>query len=673
MSGDHYKKQDTEKHRDPAKRSTSIKLRLVKNHIHRIIRHYTTSILSYAPGVAITPQDELNLQDQKDAELNDKVWSYAKAKHRLKEKIRKWAWDFCGVGEVCVIVRFDPNAGDFIGYAQEVDEDGFPVFDEMGQPVANEDEPVFSGDFIFDRIFAANLRRDGAAKDMREAEWLCVTKMVSTKKLKADYSHDPDIVAKITETQDEEYVVFDGIKGQYSKTAGQTAIREYYFRPCHQYPKGYFYIATTNVILEQGELPYGIWPIAWSGFDEFATNPRGKSIIKVARPYVAEINRASSEVALHQVTLGSDKILYQKGTKLEQGGLLPGVRGLTYQGREPTILQGRDGSQYLPYIQGQIAELDQVMMLDEINMEKNQQLDPMALLYRAAQHHRKFSQYAEKFEQFLIDICEIYLQLAQQYMPDQELAQAIGSNEMANIQEFRDADPLRYKICVQASDSTLEERLGKQMQFQHLLQYVGQSLSRDDIGKIIKEMPFGNFKEAFGDFTMDHDNAKNLMLAIERGEQPQISQSDDPKFMIKKLDARMRRPDFKYLDPMVQQVYGAVVEQYQQMEAMLEQKAMALKNEYIPADGPLVTVDTYVSDPEDPSKPAKRVKLPQRAIEWLIQTLSAQGNSLERLESLNSRQMAEIGQMMLAQGGAMMQPQPQGSLAQPVQPPQMPM
>ena len=668
MAGEHFNKSKSESRIESnrGKSRSKLKLRIVKNHIHRIIRHYTTSILAYAPGVQFLPQDETSMQDQKDAQLNQKVWNQAKSDYSLKDKIRDWCQDFCGVGEVAVKIFFDPNKGKLVGYEQKLDEDGYPIFDEMGQPVPDQNNPKFSGAFCFDRIFAPNLKRAPEAKDMESSRYLINTKMVDMQHLKGMYRDDEDKLKGISESKDEEYVVFDANTSSYSQTKNQTMIREYYFRPCIEYPNGYYIIATASVILEEDELPFGVFPIVWAGFDSFITSPRGRSIIKVARPYVAEINRASSQMALHQVTIGDDKVLYQKGTQLEQGGLLPGVRGITFQGREPTILQGRDGSQYMGYIQSQIAELEQAVMLDEINSEKQGQYDPMALLYRAANQHRKFSGYAEKFEGFLVKVAMTYNTLAKYYLSDQDLMEAIGKEDIGNIEEFRKPSPVRYQIKCEPRDETLETMLGKTLQFQNLLQYAGSQLSREDIGVVMQQMPFGNTKEAFGHFTMESDNVKNDMLALERGQRPQISKQDDPDFMVAHLKTRMRKPDFEYLDPQIQQAYHERTAIYEEMIVENERKVMAMKQEFIPTDGPLVTVDVYVEDPDDPSKPAKRAKVPQRAIEWTLNTLEAQGNSMERLEAQHAATLAELAGQMVPQGGMMGMPQVGGM-------PEMPM
>lgn len=665
-SGVHYQRQDRDDSiRDKASRtSDAVKLRLVKNHVPKVVRHYASAILAHAPGIVCTPQNETDLQDQKDAELNQAVWSQHKVDLRMKERIRQWGLDFPSVGELCSFIRWNPNAGRVTGYHQAIGESGNPLFDEMGQPIADEDKPVFEGKFEVEDIFGANLFRDAAAKNMRDSPWLGIRKMVPKKKLLARYKDNEEIIQGLTSGgKREEFVVFEPSRSSYKRADEEILVKEYYFRPCEQYPEGYFYIVASDVKLEEGPIPFGIYPIVWGGFDEFPTSARARSIIKIIRPYIAEINRASSQLAMHQITIGDDKILYQKGSKLEQGSLLPGVRGISFQGREPTVLPGRDGSQFLGYIQAQIQEMYSVVMLSEMTEEKMSQLDPTTLLYRAAAQQQRYSIYAEKFEQFLIDFVTTLLEMSKHYLPDSALIPAIGMSEFVNLEEFRKTTPFRYQVRLEPRSDSLESMIGRQITFQNVLQYVGKNLDKDELGKVLQQMPWANAKEAFADFTIDDENAKNDMLAMERGQNPPIGRADNPGKMLKKLESRMRKPDFRFLPPKVQQLYESRVQTYLQLQAQQQQKILAEQAEYIPMDGPSVKCDMYVDDPANPQNSAKRAMFPQNALSWLKTRLEAQGASLDQLQQLSPPLLAGLADHMngMMPGGGMPLPPTAGT------------
>ncbi len=661
-AGEHYSKSSAKVYarlRDNNKISDNAKLRLTKNHIHKITRYYEQQILSKAPGVIVRPKNESELQDRKDAELNQAVWVDVKTRHKFKDKIRRWVKDFVDIGEVACKVYWDPNKGELIGYSPKMSDDGqTEVLDEKGAMVADEGRPIFQGDWGFESIPGYDLLRSRSAHTMSDSPYFIYRKMVDKKYLMGVYAGDKEKLKSIQDSDKETYVIFDSNNQNYQKEDKRIMVRETYYRPCFDYPKGYFYIATEFGVLEEGELPEGIFPIIWKGFDEFSGTPRARSIIKVARPFQAEINRASSQLATHQVTVGDDKVIYQAGTKLQPGALLPGVRGITFQGAPPTILAGRDGSQFMGYIEQQIAEMYDAVMMEESMVDDNQNQDPYSNLFKSIKQQTRFGKYAEKFEEFLAEICELTLKLAKFYLPDNMLVGAVGRAEFINISEFRKTTPLAYQIVVEEQTDSADTQFGRQLTLNHLLQYAGTNLNREDVGKIMKNMPFVNNKEIFSDFTINYESVENDMLALERGEVPTVEMYADNKYYVDKLTHRTKQGDFKFLDETIQQNYHTLIAEHEQEIARKEQAIIDAKNEYIPVGGALIKCDMYV--PNESGKVA-RAEVPYQALDWLIKQLSTQGMSLEQLKSMNSGAQADISQMITQnqQGAGQMMPSPE--------------
>lgn len=669
QAGEHYTK-NVNKHfarlRETNRLTETLKLRLTKNHIHRVTRMYTNAILQKAPGVTCTPANESEMQDQKDAEQNKTMINHVDREYKMKQRIRDWADEYITIGEVATKIFWDPNKGRLKGYEQKVADDGTPIFlDPNGQetteagfidPMTGEQFPfeaapdkslpVFSGALEFEPLFGFNLWRSPGAKSMDESAYIGLRKMTSADELKHAYKDDPEKLSYIQQSSEPDFVVFDSGKAIYEKREKWVIVRECYWKPCKQYPQGYFYIWTEHGVLEQGELPYGLFPIKWKPFDKYASTPRGRSIIKVARPYQAEINRSSSQRATHGITLADDKVLYQAGTKLAPGGLLPGVRGVTYQGQPPTILPGRNGEQFTNYIKDEKAELYEATMLAEETSEEQMNLDPYTLLFRTLGQQAKYKKYIEQFEEFLVDVYEYILELLRIYLPDEDLAQILGAKELGNIAEFRKKTPQTYRIKVSAQTDTIDTMLGKQLTFNHLLQYIGNNLQPDQIGMIVRNMPFVNNEEMLGDLTIDYDNAKNDMLAMERGEMPMLSPYANNEYYVKKLTHRMKQADFKFLDPQVQQLYQQYTSQHQQEIVRKQQAIQQAKNDYVPVGGAMITLSMRMPDGKGGSQ---QVRLPYQSVQWLMKQLESQGNSLEDLENMNAGAVAEMASMMNSQ------------------------
>lgn len=659
IAGDHFTKKGNDlwnRLRSTKDIPNDQKLRIAKNHIRKIVLIYRNAITSYAPGVQAEPKDKTSLQHQKTAELVNSVWEDGKHKHDFNHKINQFASDFIGIGEVACKIFFDPNAGKFLGMEAKVDELGKPILDEAGQlqPSSN---AKFSGDVIIERLFGFNIIRAQSAKSMEESPWLCHRKMVTVKELKGlvDSSESLDdeekqrIKSKISESTDQTYIVLDGNTGEYKQTKGQTMLKEFFFRPCPQYPHGYFYICANEDIIFEGELPFGIYPIVFGGFDEIQTSPRYRSIVKQLRPNQIEINRCASKMAEHQVSLGDDKIIVQNGAKVTPGASFPGIRTYQVSGMAPIVMQGRAGEQFLGTMESNISEMYAIAMVDEVVQEKEGNYDVYAMLARSLREKKKFSVYTDSFESVLKKIFITYIKLRQQYSTPQDLIPAIGKSEYINIAEFKNVDDLCYSINPIAQTDDSESKLGAQLMMNHLIQYVGPQLAKDDLGKIIRLMPYANDELILEDLTMDYDTATNYILAMDRGQQVQANQYDNHEYLIKKFTNRVRKPDFQTLSPQVQQLYKQAITTHEQLKTQQEVLLKQAQSQFIPTGGYLVAADLYVPNKEDPSKLPKRVRLPSEAVNWLINQLDAQGSDQQTLEGINKGAQSEMSQMFLQQ------------------------
>lgn len=664
VAGDHYNRRQSrfyQRIRDQKQLNNEQKLRLTKNHIRKICQIYANNIMAMDPGVGFTPKDENSMHDQKVAELHHSVWQDAINRYYLQDKMDDWVDSFIQIGEVAVKLFWDPNLGDVAGFEPQTDpETGAPSMNEFQQMIPDETKPVFSGEFVFEEVYGFNLLRPPECKDMRKAEYIGIRKMADKDSLTRRFKGNPELQKLIVAQQDETYVVFDATKGGYRKSSKQTMIREWYFRPSSLFPKGYFYITTKEGILEEGELPGGLFPIVFMPFDKIQTTPRGRSPIKTMRPYQAEINRAASKMAEHQITLGDDKLIIQNGSKVSAGVALPGVRSINVSGSTPTVLAGRSGEQYLAYMNDQITELYAVMSVQEDSEMKDGAADPMSQLFKAGRQKKKFQRYIKRFEKVLIELVHLYLRLAKIHLPDDAVVMAIGKNEQVNIPEFRELPDTCYEIDIEAQSDDIETKFGKQLVLNHVLQYVGPNMKPDDIGKVIRAMPLANFEESFDDLTIDYDSVRNDMLALDRGEQPPINQYDDHVYCIKRLSARMKKADFKYLAPNIQQNYQQKISLHQQFEAANKMALQRAEAGFIPSGGYLVSCQFYVTDPSDPTGlKTRQARVPYQALDWLIKQLESQGQNQQQLSDMNEGAQAQMAQQFTAMSGGNFQAAPQ--------------
>jgi len=646
VSGRHYSNVNSS-YWSRLKRNKSVeserKIRITNNYTQKITKEYVNSILNKAPGTRVFPNNEKELQDQKQAELNQSVWGYAKDKLKLRNLFRRSCKDFVEIGECAVKIFFDPDKGDFLGYEE------ISYQDAEGNVGHVEHKPVFNGEVSVERIMPWDISFAASAKSAEESPYVNITKLICTKELKKKYSEHPEIVEKISEGADDNFQVFNATTAKYEQTEGKTSVRERYYKPCRKYPKGFFKIFTPTVELHEGELPGGIFPIVFKECEENQTQPRGVSIVRTIRPYQSQINYASSAQLRHILTVGDDKVYVQKGTSVQKGSSMAGIREYKFSGMPPTISKGSGGEQHANFRESVVKELYRVVDLEELGQDKRQSGDVNQEFYKNMKQKQRFSFYSTKFEEFLIEVTKTFLETAKVYYNEKHLVPAIGRSEVINIQEFKSTTPLCTQIKIEGVDDDIDTAFGRSLALNHTLQYVGNQLEKEDIGKMLSAHPFLNKEEILGDFKLDHDNVTNTILALDRGEWVDPHNSDTHDYIIKKLVSRTRKADFKLLPPQIQQNYQQKIMLHQEAEMKRLQEIKAAQSDFIPTGGYMSRCDFYVQyDPNDPSK-TRRLSVPSESLSWLVKRLEHQGSQLEVMEKMHESTQQEIAQQMLTQ------------------------
>jgi hypothetical protein len=647
FQGNHYQKRNQKITRQLENTAISedIKIRLTKNHINTVCKYIINSILAHAPTGVISPKNPNELQDQKSAQIHGMVLDDYKYYNKLNSQIRTWVHDFVVSGECYLNVFWDDSKGRKIQPP--------PQYDLMGTPIPQ--APFFEGDVVCDRIFPWDVRLDPGAKTFEEARWIGYEKMVDKDAIKTLAPNHPELDRAIKDDMDDTYKVFEASTGAYKESKGKVLLRQIYYRPCTEYPNGYYVFFTKEIILIQGELPVDqngnvLFPIKYVGFDEIPTSARSASIIKQIRTEQMEINRCASAIAHTQMTVGWDKMIVPTGGDVEAGATKAGVRIFKVPGGKQAadFIQGRSGDQFLSTLQQNVSELYNKVGVPENWDEKNPDTDIMAMLYKNMRQKTRFSLYADKFSEFLVDVIITILRLKKAYMRDEAFFRATGKAEYQNIAEFRSMDDLSYQVKVEAGTEDLESRFGRYMVLTNILQYVGTNMDDNTKGMILRNLPFANGEEITSQLTLQYDNAKNIMLSLDRGEPTEILQTGDPMYFATQLEHRKNKQDFRYLRPEIKMAYEQHIQAYQQMHAQKLQEVQMAQSGFIPADGPTVPVDGMyetVMAPDGTQK-TKRVQLPQSALMWLGEKLKQQGAVMGNLQSLDLSQQAAIANQL---------------------------
>jgi hypothetical protein len=631
-AGDHYAKKSSklaDELRNRGVINEKQKIRITKNNVHRIVNFYKNHILEGNPSVTAMPFNESEHQDVKEAEMSNSVISWVKDSNNWPKKQRQFVGNFTTLGECFAKVRFDISKGPVIGN------------DENGKP-------VHVGEFVIDRIFAFDLKRDPMARDWDECRYVIHEQMIDVNEFKETLkalNKSEKLLDQISMKSSKETMkVFDSSTGKYMGVRNQVFVRELFYKPSVKYPRGYYVMFTEDHVIHEMEIPFGIYPIILNGgFDEQETSPRSTSIIRVARPYQVEVNRSSSKMAEHQITLGDDKVYIQKGTKIANGGYVHGVRAVQVSGQQPIIQEGRTGSQYLDYQLSQVREMYEACNVAFLLEDKPPQGDMFQLLHRTMSEKRRFVEYVQKYESFEIEIFKTVLKMAKKYLRPEHVIKIAGRTEAVNIKEYKDGNDMGFEIKVIPQSGDTETKFGKLIELTQVLQYAGSSMNPDQLGQLVKQLQFANGNEAFSSLTINQDNLQNDILALDRGDQVFVNPEDDHSFMINGLTHRMKKADYRFLTEEIKQRY---IQKRQEHEMFFtQQKASAAQASLgmIPSGGFLITCNASWFNPV--TKRAERIKVPSQSLAWLVEKLQTQGFFSQELESLPLSAQADIGQL----------------------------
>lgn len=677
MSGKHWAKvaQGLSRNLQAAGADRSKRLRLVKNHLNKAMSDRKDILASMLGDQLVVARNADETKDQKVAEIAQKILAYGKEENEWADFQARSLDSFEDMGEAVSKIFFHPHKGGVKAFHQKVEMIGdqkIPMYkDAQGKPtpepkdeLGNDHEQLpdmtkaqMKGKVVIERYSPFDCLRAKSAKSMSESPFVKVRKMIAKDELvklikDSKTMTDEEKTAKIesiTEAGKTTYQVFDGNSGSFQEAPGQILLVESYFRSCAQYPQGYYYIWTFGGILFDGPIPFGehgevAFPIKFKANEQYETSARGFSPMKKARPAQLEVNRCASAISETQVTVGWDKIIMQGQGKFSRGADQAGLRVFHANG-ETQVIPGRSGDQFTGYLESNVNEIYSLLQVPDNNASAAQAFDPKAELFKRQKQKAKFTRGQEKLASYFGSVCSTYLFLAQKYLPDDELAQIIGANDMADVQEFKNASYMAFSIKMEEVSGDLDSMMGKMIELETILQYAG---DLDDATKtaLLRQFPHLNKEAAFKHLSLAQDSIESDIMALDRGEWRDVQPGDDHEMALKYLSNRKRQRDWRNLPSDIKALFEKRIAMHQEIQAEQLEKVRRAQAGIIPVGGPLVKIQFYVNDPKNPNKTVLATA-PSESLQWLLETIEQQGMAQARLVEMgNLEQQSQIAERL---------------------------
>jgi hypothetical protein len=213
---------------------------------------------------------------------------------------------------------------------------------------------------------------------------------------------------------------------------------------------------------------------------------------------------------------------------------------------------------------------------------------------------------------------------------------------------------------MESTDEDVESKFGRILSITQILQYAGSGMSSDQVGQLIKNLPYGNKKEVFNTLTVNYDTATNMILALDRGTAPYIPQYANLDYLLAALTNRTVQADFPQLP---QEIQAGYIQTIQNMEKIKSEQMLQVQQAQmgqIPMDGFLITCNASVDMPDSNGNvKQQRIKLPSGALSWLVQKMQQQGAMAQQTAQLPLGVQADIGNTMQSQPALQQNSMPQ--------------
>ena len=180
---------------------------------------------------------------------------------------------------------------------------------------------------------------------------------------------------------------------------------------------------------------------------------------------------------------------------------------------------------------------------------------------------------------------EYSLQVLRSRLPDHVAIPVIGKDEAVNIAEFRNTSSQLYQIQIKPRSDDFTSMMGKSLQLQQAMQYIGGQLDPDQAVQLVRHLPFLSDEPILRDATIKQDQADSMILALDRGEQPFYYEQSDHTYMISRIISRMNETDFPILDQQIKMNYQDRLDRHANSEAAQQKEAQLATQGYIPTSG----------------------------------------------------------------------------------------
>ena len=487
------------------------RVRLVANYIMPIVRSMVARLTYSKPALICMPGTNEE-EDKNAARACESVLNYLWRHLDILSLTRDLVLWVVSCGTAFLKVYWDSSAGDIIDASM----DGKPEYIRTGE-VAVEIVPPFA------------VTIDPMATSFKQSDYLIEAHMVSKNKLKEIFgeklfkgvswerdekvSMKPSFISKILG-------MFTGKTQPPEKEAtSHVMVYEYYERPSLARPKGRKVFVSGDKVIEDVELPDGLWP--YVDFHDVKVPGRfwSSSIIEHLIPMQLELNKTKSQIIEHKNLMAKGKWLCAEGSVKQNAITSEPGEVIEYNPNLPRPQQSQMTPlpNYVFEVMNRLStDMQEVSGISEVSRGTvpGDVRSGRAIAYLQEADNTKLGPVVAGLERGLEDVGKKMLQLVEQRWDEPQTIKILGKNNQVEVIDFKGADVAgNYDVIVQGGSSMPQNKALRQDFIIQLYQY---GLIQDP-QKVLSLLEFGGIEDVYESDTLDKSAAKEEMEIMLQG------------------------------------------------------------------------------------------------------------------------------------------------------------
>jgi hypothetical protein len=370
-----------------------------------------------------------------------------------------------------------------------------------------------------------------------------------------------------------------GLPGQSDGQKIGVVVREFWAKPCSEFPKGKHLVYADQQVLLEEDNPYGWLPYVMFRGTPFPGRFWPTCVTEQQISPQTELNKTLSQIAENATRIGNPSVAISNQAGIDWDGLPGSIIRFNETGMQNSIPQFIQPPEMPGYIQNRVPQLVEAMQDIAGQHDVSHGNVPTGVTAAAAINllqeadDTRLGPDVEDMEKTLEDAGKRIVQLIARYYTDDRALKLVGDEGGWNISQFRGSmlhDNTDVKV--QAGSGMPRSKAAKQAAFQEMLnlflQY-GYQMDQRTLRKALQAYDVGGLEILVSDLDKDQAKVQRENNSLMQGQQVQVRDFDNHEYEIEAHNDFRKGAEYSQLNPAIQQVVDEHVRMHEDALAQL--------------------------------------------------------------------------------------------------------